>query len=187
MEEASRATALCILGGAASLLLVAPQVLGQRPSPDAPSERYTVLVHTSAAEDEGPSEPYPMARVADEVARRIEDRKKWFILTDDPDRAEIIVDVVSHALDEQVRTRIETRVDVTGTRKEWVDVSWVQEQHFLEARVDLPGGAQALVKGSDTRQRGGTLKHAAEELAKDLERLCRERYEELESERHRLP
>lgn len=186
MEEARRAIALCVFLGAASLLLVAPRVLGQRPGPDAPSERYAVLVHTTATEDEDPSDPYPMARVTDEVAKRIEDRRKWFILTDDPDRAEIVVDVVNHAFDEQVRTRIETRVDVTGTRKEWVDVSWVQEQHFLEARVHLPGGAQALVKGSDTRQKGGTLKHAAEELAKDLERLCRERYEDLESERRRL-
>lgn len=117
-----------------------------------------------------------MSKVTEQIAERIEDRKKWFVLTERADGAEILVDVVNHAHDEQVHTRLETRVDVTGTRKEWVDVSWVQEQHFLEARVEFPDGAQAIVKGSDTRTRGGSLKHAAEELAKNLELLCRERY-----------
>lgn len=167
------------------LLLATGLAVAQRPAPDAPSERFSVLVHTSAMEEEAPDDSYPMGKVADEVKKRIEGRKKWFVVTVDPDRADILVDVVNHAVDEQLRTRLETRVDVTGTQKEWVDVSWVQEQHFLEARVDFPGGRQFLVKGSDTREKGGSLKHAAEELARDLERLCREHYRELELERGR--
>ena len=79
-----------------------------------------------------------MARVTHEVAERIEDRKKWFILTEDPDRTEIFVDVVNHALDEQVRTRIETRVDVNGTRKEWVDVSGSRSSTSWKRRSSFP-------------------------------------------------
>jgi hypothetical protein len=155
----------------------------QREVPDRPSEPFAVLVYTSPSEPDAPDSKYPLAKVVDEVSKRIEARKNWFLVTDSPERATIRVEVVRHSLNERMRIRLEPRVDATGTRKDWVDVSWVQEEHYLEARVEMPGGGQALVQGSDAREKGGSLKKAAAHLAENLELLCRERYWELETAR----
>ena len=48
-------------------------------------------------------------------------------------------------------------------------------------------GKQRLVKGEDTRDNGGSLKRAAEDLAEKLELFCRENYEELSRLRRANP
>lgn len=151
------------------------------PVPDEPEERFTILVFTEQPDDE--EAEVSLSRVTEEVAKCIKDRKKWLFVTDRPERAEITVEVMNHTLDERMRTRMEHRVDATGVNKQLVDVTWNEEHHFIEARVLLPGGYQKLLTGADVRERGGSFKRAASNLAEELEALVKERYWDLVARR----
>ncbi len=149
----------------------------QRPVPEEPAERFTVLVFTNQPDD--PESKYSMSKVAREVTKRIKKHKKWFLVSDNPDKAEIRLEVLRHSVSERMRVSMEYRMDSSGTGKHLIDVSTMEELHFIEARVDLPGGIQVLVKGADERVENGSLKRAAQNFAKNLEALCRARYWEL--------
>lgn len=149
----------------------------QRPVPEEPAERFTVLVFTTQPDD--PDVKYPYSKVTKEVAKRIKKQKKWFLVSDDPDKAEIRLEVVHHSVSNRMRVSMEYRMDPSGVGKHLVDVNTMEEIHFIEARVDLPGGTQLIVKGSDERAKGGSLKRATENFADNLEAVCRARYWQL--------
>jgi hypothetical protein len=157
----------------------------QRPVPDEPAERFTVLVFSNQADD--PDVKYPLSKVTKEVAKRIKKQKKWFLVSDNPDKAEIRIEVVNHSVSHRMRVSMEYRMDPSGTGKHLVDVSTMEELHFIEGRVNLPGGTQVLVKGADERVKNGSLKRAAENFADNLEDLCRARYWELAEARITAP
>ncbi|HSF14278.1 MAG TPA: hypothetical protein VLK65_01850 [Vicinamibacteria bacterium] len=131
--------------------------------PTSPTERFTLLVLTAQPDDK--EAKVPLSKVTEEVAKRIKDRKSWFLVSNRRDRAELTVEVMNHTLEERMRTRMEYRVDATGTNKELVDITWNEEHHFIEARIHLPGGHQTLLTGADERERGGSFKGAASDLA----------------------
>jgi hypothetical protein len=144
--------------------------------PDEPKERLTVFVFTEQVDDETtPKGKFPIRRVTDEVRKRVRDRKKWFVTSERREGADVLVEVMRHTVEERMRTRMEYRVNESGNGKQLVDVTWTEEQHFIEARVALAGGFQTLVEGRDVREQGGSLKGAASDLAVKLEELCRER------------
>jgi hypothetical protein len=159
-----------------AVLVAASTALDERPAPDEPAERFTVLVFSEVRDDPDVKTKFPITKVTGEVRKRVKDRKKWFLVSDRREGAEILVEVMNHKVDERMRTRMEYRVDETGNGKQLVDVTWTEEQHFLEVRVHLPGGNQTLIEGRDVRENGGSLKGAASDLASKLEALVKERY-----------
>ncbi|HXV64496.1 MAG TPA: hypothetical protein VEK15_27610 [Vicinamibacteria bacterium] len=171
--------------GLIAALVVRAATADERPVPDEPEEQFTILVLTEEPDDR--EAKVPLSKVTEEVAKRIKDRKKWFLVSKRPDRAELTVEVMNHALEERMRTRMEYRVDATGTNKELVDITWNEEHHFIEARIHLLGGHQTLLTGADERERGGSLKGAASDLAEKLEALVKEQYWDLVARRVRSP
>lgn len=174
------ATALCALVGQAvsadqrSVLV-----------PDEPAERFTVLVVTQEPDD--PDAKYPMRKVVDEIKKRVKKHKKWFLVSDLPDKAEIEMEVLKHTVTERMRTSMEYRVDPRGVGKHLVDVNTLQEYHSIEVRVSLPGEVQVLLSGKDEEVKGGSLKRAAQNLADNLEALIKDRYWELSEARVKAP
>ncbi len=116
-----------------------------------------------------------MRNVVDEVKKRVKGRKKWFVTREERASADILVEVTGHRVTERMRTRNEYRVDSTGLGKQLVEVTWTEEHHFIGARIHLPGGNQNILEGVDTREKGGSLKGAASDLAEKLEALVEER------------
>lgn len=173
-EVALTALALALAGVLTAGVLAADD---ERPVPDEPDEVFTVFVFTEQPDDEDAK--FKMSKVTEELSKRIKDHKKWFHVDKRADRAEISVEVMNHTLEERMRTRMEYRVDATGLNKQLVDVNWNEEHHFVEARIDLPGGHQKLITGADERERGGSLKGACKDLADELESLVKERYWDL--------
>jgi hypothetical protein len=153
--------------------------------PEEPAERFTVLVFSQQPDD--PELKYPMSKVVKEVKNRVKKQKKWFLVSDQADKAEIKIEVVNHTVRERMRTYMEYRMDPTGVGKHLVDMNEMQEYHSIETRVNLPGEVQVLLKGNDEEVKGGSLKRAAQNLAENLEALCKERYWDLAEARFKAP
>ncbi len=143
-----------------------------RKPPKKPDQPFKVFVFTEGLTNEDVNMP----AVSKEVAKRIGKKKKWLKVVDSRDEADIVVEVLTHAVHEQHRTRLESRVNVGGVGKSWIDNNFLTESHYIETRVDFPDGTQQLLRGVDERERGGSLKGAASRLAKNLEERCKENY-----------
>lgn len=143
--------------------------------PERPDEAFTVYLSSELKDKEGSK--YKAEKVKKEVEKRIKNEKHWFIIAKSPEKADIFVEVVRHTVNERMRHKMVARVNQSGNGKDWVTETWAQEQHEFEVRVDV-FGTQKLVTGEDVRESGGSMKRAAENLAKNLVTLCRENYEE---------
>jgi len=147
----------------------------QRKPPKKPERQFLVFVYTEGLTNED----IDMPRVAEEVSKRIAKKKKWLKVVDRRDRADIVVEVLTHLVDEQSRTILDYRVDDKGVGKNIYENTYVSERHRIETRITLPDGTQKLVTGADERERGGSMKSAASNLAKQLEDHCKENYWDL--------
>lgn len=143
----------------------------QRKTPKKPEKPFTVFVFTEGLTNED----VDMPKVTKEVANRV-NKKKWLDTTDDRDSADMVIEVLTHAVHEQHRTELDMRVNYRGTGKSYYDNTWLTERHRIEARVTLPTGAQRMITGADEREKGGSVKGAASHLANQLEDLCKENY-----------
>lgn len=141
---------------------------------------FTVHVFTEAK-----GSPEIMERIDDttqEISKRIGKKKKWFRSTPSRDSAEITVEIVSHVINRQHVSQLDSRVNATGVGKSWVDTNYLVEHHYIEARVTLLG-SQKMFTGHDERKRGGNMKRAADDLIKQIESYCQENYWELSEKR----
>jgi len=177
LNAIARTLGVLVLGAAAAHS-------AQTDGPDRPDERFSVYVASELEDTEDTK--YKSDKVRKELEKKIKDQKKWFIVAKTPDKAEILVNIVRHSVDEQMRHKLVSRVNVSGNGKNWVTETWSQERHFLEVRVDT-FGKQRLVDAEDARENGGSLKKVSEILAENLEALCRENYEELSRVRREQP
>ncbi len=143
----------------------------QRKTPKRPDQPFTVFVYTEGLKNDD----VDMPKVAKEVAKRI-GKKKWLKVVKTHDDADIVVEVLTHLVNEQHRTRIDSRVNVGGVGKTYYDSNFVTERHRIETRVTLPDRRQKLLTGADDREQGGSMKGAASNLAGQLEDHCKENY-----------
>lgn len=153
-------------------LVCAPVAAQQRQPPDEPEQPFKVFIYTEGLTNEHVNMP----KVAEQVAERIGKKDDWLEVVNARDDADIVVEVLTHAVHERHRTRLEPRVNATGVGKSWVDENFVTEEHVIESRVNFPDGTQRLIRGIDDRDRGGSVKGAASKLADDLEDHCKENY-----------
>ncbi|GMR22269.1 MAG: hypothetical protein BMS9Abin37_0606 [Acidobacteriota bacterium] len=144
----------------------------QRKPPKKPDRPFMVYVYTEGLTNED----VDMPKVAEEVSKRVAKKKKWLKIVNDRESADIIIEVLTHLVHEQHRMELDTRVNDTGTGKTYYDSNWITERHRIETRVTFPSGAQKMFTGADERDRGGSMKGAAGNLAKQLENYCKENY-----------
>ncbi len=147
----------------------------QRKPPKKPDQPFLVFVYTEGLTNED----VDMPRVAEEVSKRIAKKKKWLKVVDNLDSADIVVEVLTHLVDEQSKTILDMRVNDQGVGKNYYENTWVVEQHRIETRITLADGAQKIFTGRDERERGGSMKRAASDLASQLEEYCKENYWDL--------
>ena len=157
-------------------------IAGAQSGPDKPDEAFAVYVYSSLEDDPAKDDEYDADKVTKEIRNAVKKDKKWFIVTESPEKADIMLEIVRHTVNAQVRHRMVSRVNATGVGKDWVTETWMQEHHYLEVGIDTYGREQIL-EAHDTREKGGTLKKAAENLTEQLETFCRENYEELSRRR----
>ena len=147
----------------------------QRKPPKKPDQPFLVFVYTEGLINED----VDMPRVAEEVSQRIAKKKKWLKVVEGRGGADIVVEVLTHLVSEQHRTVLDMRVNDRGTGKHYYDKSFVTERHRIETRITLPNGTQKSFTGADERDRGGSVKGAASDLARQIEDHCKEHYWEL--------
>ena len=147
----------------------------QRKPPKKPDQPFLVFVYTEGLTNED----VDMPAVTEELSKRIARKKKWLKVVDSRDRADIVVEVLTHFVDEQSRTILDYRVDDQGIGKHLYENTYVSERHRIETRITLPDGTQKIFTGADDRERGGSMKSAASNLAKQLEEHCKENYWDL--------
>ena len=143
----------------------------QRKPPKKPDQQFLVFVYTEGLANED----VDMPRVTEEVSKRIAKKKKWLKVIDSRDRANIVVEVLTHLVHEQSRTILDYRVDDQGVGKHLYEYTYISEWHRIETRITLPDGTQKLLTGADEREKG-SVKGAASNFAKQLEDHCKENY-----------
>ena len=143
----------------------------ERKTPKRPDQPFTVFVYTEGLKNDD----VDMPKVAKEVAKRI-GKKKWLKVVKTHDDADIVVEVMTHLVNEQHRTKIDSRVNLRGVGKNYYDYNFVTERHRIETRVNFPDRSQKLLTGADDREQGGSMKGAASNLASQLEEHCKENY-----------
>ena len=166
-----RLSVAAVLGG---LICVGSVALAQeqRKPPKNPDKPFTVYLFTDGLTNED----VDMPRVTEEVSKRVAKNKKWFKVVDEREGADFVIEMLTHAVQEQHRRELDMRVDLQGTGKNYYDNNWITERHHIESRVTLPSGAQKMFTGADDREKGGSLKGAATNLANQLETYCKENY-----------
>lgn len=159
----------------ASTIAIASSSQEPRKPPKKPEQPFTVYVFTEGLTNED----VDMPKVAEEVAKRIGSKKNWLKVVDEREGADFVVEVLTHLVSEQHRRELDMRVDFRGTGKSYYDNNWITERHRIEARVTLPTRAQKILTGADERERGGSVKGAANHLAEQLEDYSKENYWDL--------
>jgi hypothetical protein len=143
----------------------------QRKPPKKPEQQFLVFVYTEGLTNED----VDMPRVTEEVSKRIAKKKRWLKVVDSRDRADIVVEVLTHVVNTQSRTVLDYRVDDQGIGKHLYENTFVSEKHRIETRITLPDGTQKIFTGADERDHG-SMKRAATDLADQLEEHCKENY-----------
>ncbi len=159
--------------------------------PERPAERFTVYVEADPRATVAPNES--IAKVRDEVADGVKKRKKWLFLTDNRDKAEVFVEVLSHRVREEHMSTLGTRVRDGGRREsrddiqavDYVDVSYLSERHYVLASVTVRGLSRVLA-GHDGRKNGATLGRASAYLGRQIEDFLKANYWELAERRRRF-
>jgi len=165
-------------GSARTWALVLPLLLaslanrsaaGQDEAPRRPPEPFRVFVQTS-----DPAEPALKAALEEAlpvVQERVERRRHWFRVVESPEKADISVRLVNY------RTGPSTGFPNVAESPPGTSGFLAREYHFLDAVVrsgESWGDLSGLTEGR-VRQRPEVRK-AADHLARELERFCKENY-----------
>lgn len=156
----------------ASILALAAAIGGKPPTEapdDKPERPFAVFVFASATGEA--QKDQDLLRAAEVVRKRIAARKPWFRTVADSKDAQIVIEVQSHSVEERLTMWAST--GAIGGQVEGATRQSITEEHFLEAKVTLPGEELSL-KSFDTGKKG-SLKGAASGLALQLERECQKR------------
>ncbi len=159
---------LLSLGGAAAQ---------KEPLPKKPDRPFTVFVLARPSDEAQATEE--LIRGTEELKKRIARNKDWFRPVPGREEAEIIVEIDAHRVREHLTFWAST--ETIGGETQGVTNSTISHYHSLRARVSLLG-SEVQLTGTDAR-RSGSVKGAASNLAKELLKLCQERYRALNERR----
>ena len=147
-----------------------PSAGGQEKAPRHPPEPFRVFVHTSDPADAALKakleEAIPMVR------ERVERRRKWFRLAVSAETADVTLRIVNHRTGRVRDPPYRGNDTMPGV---WVNRG--RAYHFVDAVV-WGGGVSVKLSGLDEGHwNGGSgLRNAAGQLAKELERFCKDNY-----------
>lgn len=158
--------------------------------PETPSERFTVYVEADPRATVAPNES--VEKVLEKIAGGLKKRKKWLFLTDNSDKAEVFVTVLSHRVREEHVAKLGTRVRDRARREpdevqaiEIIDVNELSQRHYVLASVRVRGLSRVLA-GHDGRKNGASLERAAVDLGRQLEGFLKANYWDLAERRRRF-
>ncbi len=147
----------------------------QRKPPKKPEQPFTIYVFTQGLTNES----VDMPKVTEEVSKRVAKKKKWLKVVDNRESADLVVEILTHIVNEVHVRELDMRVNDQGVGKNYYDKNYLSERHRIESRITLPSGGQTMLTGVDDRKQGGSVKGAASNLAEQLEDHCKEHYWEL--------
>jgi hypothetical protein len=161
------------------LVLTATVAAGTRAQepPEKPDRPFTVLVR--ASESGEAEKDKDLVQASEELRKQIASRRRWFRTASESESAEIVVEVEEHRVREFLTFWAST--ETMSGETQGVNRSSISRNHFLRAKVTL--FAQELSLTGIDKKRNGSLKGAASALARELEKICRERYASFERQR----
>jgi len=117
------------------------------------------------------------AAAATAIRKALAARKKWFVVVDSDESAEVSLGVAVYGIDMVNKTAIETTGAARDGSPTTRGTTNLVERHRVKARAVLPlaTAERALVREGQ----GGTLAEASDALAKALEDECRSSYANL--------
>lgn len=177
--ENGRGTDMMMLAAVPVLLAGSLQSGAARPVPKEPEQPFAIYVFTEEPGD--PDDGGSLGRTAEEVAKKIRDRKKWFRTVETREEADIVVEVLDQATTESTRQTYQHRREDTGGGPSSKDGATTQlgafadirESHTLLTRVYVPKG-NPLEMRVDVEGHGP--RDAAKPFAIRLEKFVRRNY-----------
>lgn len=146
-----------------------------RKPPKKPSAPFTISVYAQPRGE--PEIEEKILRAREEFEESLLRRTDWFLVVDDPKKAEIVVEV--KALLVEGENRSELRTSVMGARSHTSHYIVADSRHYLYAAVTF-FGSEGELTGSGKRK---DEMEAASDLARDLERYVKKNYWELTERR----
>ncbi|HSF16275.1 MAG TPA: hypothetical protein VLK65_12055 [Vicinamibacteria bacterium] len=113
-----------------------------------------------------------------ELAKRLDENKKWFRVMSAQEEAEILIDLTNYWTREERRVLSTWGVvpPTEGGQPNKTQMVEIVTFHVLEARVEL-FGAERMLRGERVRNEGGKAKDAVKDLVRRIEELCRDEYD----------
>ena len=164
-------------------LLVLASALAQpeRKPPRRAEPAFRVFVDAHPKGEESVVEAILEAR--DELRQRVDKNDKWFEAVETAEQADIVIELQAYWVREERRTHDETYVGPNGGRHT-VQIDDLYRHHSLRSVTTVLGRSREMT-GAQVKTGGGNSKGAARDLAKKLERYCKENYWELHERRSR--
>lgn len=152
------------------------QTAGTRPPPKEAEEPFAVYVFTEVPGDADDGDS--LGRTAEEVAKKIRDRKKWFRIVETREEADLVVELLDQATKESsgrtyMRKREGTSRTVQRDTLGVVGFGDIREDHTLLTRVYVPKGEPFEMQAETDGRRP---RDAAKPYALRLELFVRQNY-----------
>lgn len=152
-----------------------PATAAPHQAPRRPPEPFSVFVHSAETADAELNEA--ISEAVQEVRNRVRSRDDWFRLAEARDDAALTLRITNYRRVQRMIPRLEQLV--LNGRVELVERSEIIEVHYVDALAAAPAvaGLQAAMTGLDERDRGPSLRNAANHLAEQLEEFVKEHYQ----------
>lgn len=158
--------------------IVAAALAGAQPAPKRPSEPFPVFVEAAETDDETLRER--LEEAVGEVAKRVARRRRWFRIAESADAAALTLRLTDYRIGSGIAPRLSKQSLPRGSTI-MMEGTEVVDFHDLHAVADLGGKPEILFR--ERRKVSTSLRKAADDLAEELERFCRENYAALAARR----
>lgn len=158
--------------------IVAAALAGAQSAPKRPPEPFPVFVEAIETDDETIRER--LEEAVGEVAKRVARRRRWFRIAESADAAALTLRLTDYRIGSGIAPRLSKQSLPRGSTT-MMEGTEVVDFHDLHAVADLGGKPEILFR--ERRKVATSLRKAADDLAEELERFCRENYAALTARR----
>lgn len=157
---------------------MAAALAGAQSAPKRPPEPFPVFVEAIETDDETVRER--LEEAVGEVAKRVARRRRWFRIAESADAAALTLRLTDYRIGSGIVPRLSKQSLARGSTT-MMEGTEVVDIHYLYAVADLDGTRGILTL--EDRDAATSLRKAADDLAEELERFCRENYAALTARR----
>ena len=144
---------------------------GAQSAPKRPPEPFPVFVEPMETDDETLRKRFEEA--VPEVANRVARRRHWFRIAESADEAAVTLRLTDYRIGSGIVPRLSKQSLARGSAT-MMEGTEVVDIHLLYGVASV--GARRAILSLDRRDAAKSLRRAADDLAEELERFCRENY-----------